>query len=89
MMMAYFTLTYPATADASNAVLGGLPVQVANQNYAEVPAVALNGATLALVAQPVKNTITAALKLGTSGAAVTNAQLSGQTVKACIAYPLA
>ena len=87
MVFAYFTLTYPVTPDASNASIAGLPVAVPNQNYAQVPAAVMDTATLALVLQAIKNTSTADFKLGTTGAAVTNAQLSGATINACLIYP--
>ena len=87
MVFAYFVLTYPVTASGANASIAGLPVTVANANYAQVPSIVAVTAGLTVVLVPIKNTTTAAFDVATSLAAVTNLQLSGSVVKCLLAYP--
>jgi hypothetical protein len=90
MVYAYFTLTYPATADGSAAIIAGLPVAVPNQPYAAGPAACYtSGGSIAALLSPIVNTTTAALTNHATAAAVTNANLSGLTVKVVLIYPAA
>lgn len=87
MIFAYFTLTYPVTADGSNAVLQGLPIAVPNQTYAQGPAACwVSGGAIAAVLAPVPNTSTAALINHATGAAITNANLSTLSVRCLLIY---
>lgn len=90
MVFAYFTLTYPATADGSAAVISGLPVAVPNQTYAQGPcAIWASGGAIAVILRPIQNTSTAAFIDHASAAAVTNANLSGLSVRGTLIYPAA
>lgn len=90
MVFAYFTLTYPATADASAASIKGLPITVANANYAQMPCIVDTAATIAneVVVVPAKNALTAAFNTGNPLTAVVNSTLSGVAVSAMIIYPV-
>ena len=88
MVFAYFSLTYPITANGANAVIQGLPVAVPNQTYAQGPAACwVTGGSIAVILTPVPNTSTAALLNQATAAAVTNANLSGLSVRALLIYP--
>jgi hypothetical protein len=90
MVFAYFTLTYPATADTSNASIAGLPVAVPNHPYAAGPAAcSVSGGAIAVILSPTVSTSTAAFTNHATAAAVTNANLSGLTVKGMLIYPAA
>lgn len=90
MVHAYFSLTYPSTADGSNASLGGLPVGVPNQPYAQGPAaISASGGSIAVILRPTQNTSTAALLNHATNAAVTNANLSTLTLRGLLIYPAA
>jgi hypothetical protein len=91
MIDAYATVTYPVTVSGAAAIISGLPVPVANQNYAEVPAVVATTVTITggLIIKAVKNTTTAKFDVGSPFGAVTNAQLSGATVTFNLTYPVA
>ena len=87
LVHAYFTLTYPTTANSSNAVIGSLPVTIPNVSYAQIPAfLDPHGTTSGGFFRPVVNTTTAAI-IGSNGTAATNANMSGLTISACIIYP--
>lgn len=90
MVFAYFTLTYPATADGTAASIKGLPYLVPNVNYAQAPCVVETSATIAneVVLVPAKNTFTAAFDTGNPLTAVLNSTLSGATVSAKLIYPI-
>ncbi len=88
---AYFSLTYPATADGSSAVIGGLPTNAVNGNRANVAAFLQT--TPAGLTSPygvvVKNTKTFGIFNINGGAAYTNANLSTKTISGMIIYPVA
>ena len=88
MVFAYFSLTFPSTANASAAVISGLPVAVPNQNYAIVESLVANsGNTAITMAKTTKNASTFALYV--SGAPATNAALTTLTISGCVIYPAA
>lgn len=88
IVFADFSLTYPATADASAASLAGLPVAVPNQTYAQGPcAIWASGGSIAVILHPTANTSTAAFLNQATAAAVTNTNLSGLTVRGMLIYP--
>lgn len=90
LVFLYLTLTYPVTADGSNASIKGLPYLVPNQTYAQVPSIVDTTATIAneVVLVPAKNTFTATFDTGAPLTAVTNATLSGATISAKLIYPV-
>ena len=86
MIFAYFSLTYPATASGSAAVISGLPVAVPNQNYAVTENFVVNSGNSAITfGKTTKNASTFAIYV--SGAPATNATLSTLTISGCIIYP--
>lgn len=89
IVFAYATWIYPATIDATAASISGLPVTVANANYAQMPAICSTTVTISggLVLIPNKNTATAKFDVGSPFGVVTNAQLSGGTISVLMAYP--
>lgn len=88
MVFAGFALTYPATADGSAAIISGLPVAVPNQTYAQGPAALwLSGGSIAGIAAPIINTSTARFVNQATAANITNANLSGLTVRGLLIYP--
>lgn len=87
LIFAWGALTYPATADPSNAAIGGLPVAAANQNYAQ-NLVQPAGAPAGTVLQPQKNTSTAFFWSNSALAArKTNAQMTGVAISFLLIYP--
>ena len=90
IMHAYASLTYPATANGSNAVIAGFPVAFPGQNYAGGPCVVFAaGAATAVMLVPIITTTTAKLLNPVGGAALTNANLSGLTLVFHMIYPVA
>jgi hypothetical protein len=55
MVFAYASFQYPSTASGANALIGGLPVTVANQNYARQCAMTNAGIASAVNLLPGKN----------------------------------
>lgn len=86
MIVAYGTLTYPATSDSHEAAIS-LPVAVPNQSYAATAGLmwgaAASGSTMI---RAVPNSSTAAL-FGTNNSTQTNANLSGKTLTFSLLYP--
>lgn len=90
MMFAYASLTYPNTADASHAIIAGLPVAVPNQSYAQGPCMVFcSGAATGVMLVPIINSTTAKVVNPIGGAALTNANLSTLTLDFLLIYPLA
>lgn len=90
MVYAYTQLTYPVTADLSAAKITGLPVTVANANYAQMPGIlsdSSGGLPGTAVILPLKATTNASIILEIGGTAVTNAQLSADTIRFMAVYP--
>lgn len=89
MVYAYFTLTYPNTADGSSASIKGLPYLVPNQNYAQVPSIAVSGATISneVVALPIKGTFALGFMTGNPTVSVVNSTLSTFKISANVIYP--
>lgn len=86
---AYGEATYPATADVSQAKIGGLPFTIANQNYASTSQNVGSGSGVALAGQTIKATTTFFLLTATTLGTVTNATLAGSAVLFNIVYPIA
>ena len=84
---ASLSVTYPTTANTSNAIIGGLPQSVPNKAYAGAPVPVLTSGAIYLAA-PIINTATIAILSNSTGAAVTNATLSGKTLVFALRYPL-
>lgn len=90
MVYAYAILTYPSTGSGAGAVIGGLPVTVANTEYARqctITITTVSASNLSFLA-PAKNTTTMAL-IGPAPSltATTNAQMSGQLLRFMCIYP--
>lgn len=83
---AYATLTYPATADGTQAKIGGLPVALPNFDFAAVPAI-VQGTAAASTINGIKNTSTANIFLLPGRGAVLNSALSGLTLNFMFIYP--
>jgi hypothetical protein len=89
MVHAYGTLTYPATANGSAALIGGLPFTVPNASYASVPSPVKNSVGIAgTVAVPVVNTGTFNIWNNTTATNQTNANLTGAVLSFNISYPV-
>lgn len=88
LVFAYMYLTYPITVNASVAVISGLPVTVANQNYAIQPGIIdAHGTAATIYTRPAKNATTFALVDANTGAGVPNSSLSGLTISTLVVYP--
>jgi hypothetical protein len=86
MVFAYAQLTYPSTASASNAIIGGFPLTVANAPYAQQCQISYASLAGALYLLPVQASTTA--KFFTNAGQVTNVTLTGaQVIFECI-YPV-
>lgn len=89
LVFADFSITYPATADGSNASIAGLPIAVPNQTYAQGPcSIWTSGGTIPVILHPTINTSTAAFLHHDTAAAVINSALSGLTVRGMLIYPV-
>lgn len=93
-MTAYGRYTMPATADATGAAIGSLPVAVPNQTYAIPPSILwVTGGVpgTAAVMVPVPNTSTAKIydAFVNAGTAITNANLSAAVIRFHISWPVA
>lgn len=87
LVFAYFSLTFPSTADGTPISIGGLPVTAANANYANTASMLQNsGAANITYGVVVKNTQTFGLWSATAGH-YTNSGMSGLTVSGLIIYP--
>ncbi len=79
LIFAWGIVTYPVTANAAAALLGGLPFALANVNaYAGAGTIGVTTETTLARAQPIVNTTTINL-LNSVGNSLTNATLSGDT----------
>lgn len=85
MVFAYATLTYPSTADGSNASISGLPFPVPNKAYAAIAAI-VEGITLTVL-KAVQNSSVAAF-LTQAGVAQINSTLSTKTLTFILIYPV-
>lgn len=80
-------VTYPATADGSTALIGGLPVTVQNTEEARAGGVmTVSTESTAVTIIPNKNATTFS-PCTLAGAGITNATLSGDTLYFSITYP--
>jgi len=86
MVFVYGRLTFPSTANGSGVLIGGLPATVANQNYASAPGVCNSNGTISVQAQPIKNATTFFLLNAVTGAGITNANMSTQTMNCTFSY---
>jgi hypothetical protein len=84
---AYFSLTYPATADGTLTLIGGLPINAVNGNRGNVACVLQNDTVSFLTfGVMVKNTKTFGIWSASAGH-FTNANLSTHTFSGIIIYP--
>ena len=87
MIFAYGQLTYPATVNASNAIMGGFPVPFIVANYGRGIASAYSNAGALAKLLPTPGTSTALL-INNANAQITNATLTGATLIFSVAYPV-
>lgn len=80
-------ITYPTTSNTASASIKGLPFAVPSSNYGICPSSVFNNAGIAIMAVTVPGTSTFRLVAPSTGAAITNAQLSGFTINFAIDYP--
>lgn len=88
MVFAYCSLTYPATADATVAKIGGFPIAPANTAYGQQGSISytnVTAATYAILAQGQTN----ASIYGSNGAALTNVALTTGLLYLMFIYPAA
>lgn len=84
---AYGTLTFPATVNATAALIGGLPFTVANSSYAAVPSpIATNAGITGLLVRPVVNSTTFNLFNNATGTTNTNAAMTTAICQFNITY---
>lgn len=90
MIFASYCLTFPVTADATAAKIGGLPVAVPNKTYVKnAGAIDGNGQNVAgAFTRPVAASSTFTI-IGGNGVAATNVSLSTLTLSGCVIYPAA
>lgn len=88
LVFAYCTVTYPSTGNGSNAVIGGLPFTVVNQNYAYTPATLNLNISGTMQTVVLANTTTLIIIDATANANVTNASVSGKLLRLCFVYPV-
>lgn len=87
MVHAYFSLTFPATGDMTNAVIGGLPITAANNNYANTASFLQNNSSAgSLYGVVIKNTKTFSL-WNYLNQQNPNNTMSTLTISGCIIYP--
>lgn len=86
MLFVYGQLTYPSTSNGSNAVISGLPITPANQNYAQQCNISFAGTANANHSQVIKagNTINIYTSAGTQ---TTNVQMSTVQINFLCVYP--
>lgn len=88
MVYAYARLTYPTTSNGASASIGGLPLTVPNQTYALISAlVQTSGGSPPIMLTPAQNATTANFVNLSTGAALTNANMSTLTPNFCLIYP--
>lgn len=87
LVFAYALVTYPATADASAAVIGGLPVVAPGLGYAEQGFLSFTTSANASKIKAIGGTNTAQFFTAVGGA-VTNANMSGTQNNFMLIYPV-
>lgn len=89
LVFAFARLTYPSTVNASAAKIGGLPVGVPNQTYANGGQATFyaNGATGGGMIVPIINSSTSAL-VTANGAPIANSSFSTFTLSFLLIYPV-
>lgn len=86
LVFAYGTLTYPSTADGSNAKIS-LPVAVPNQTYAVVQSGTVVGAAVGTAFMKTVQGASAAAMVTGANVAVVNSSFSAKTITFIIIYP--
>lgn len=82
---ARFTLTFPATADANNSLIGGLPFTIANAAESRQGFVTVSDETTAQCIFPTNNATTIPI-VTNAGVAITNATMSGNVIYGTALY---
>lgn len=86
MVFAYAVVTYPTTANAANAQIGGLPVTVPNVNYARQCSVTRAGISAGLALVPVANSTNIGVQTF-GGSPITNVGITANTIFFICIYP--
>jgi hypothetical protein len=86
LVVAVGTVTYPATGDASAAVIGGLPVTSQATTRRLATGIVATDAAVALASQVNVNATTARLVTATTLATVANSALSGKVLSFSLVY---
>lgn len=81
------SFVFPANASGLTAIIGGFPVTVPNIGSALVPGVVRTNAAFPTLISTIVNTTTCFLYNQTTGALITNVQLTGATIWFYLAYP--
>lgn len=87
MVHAYAEITYPSTASGSNALIGGLPVTVANSTYARQCFVTSNGSAQNISLIPQVNSTQMSIATLPGAVSVTNLTLSTVQLRFECIYP--
>jgi hypothetical protein len=88
LVFAYAQLTYPATGDASAAIIGGFPIAAANATYAKQCSVSFANTISAVHMSMVQN-LTTAVMTAADGTGAANSNLSGKQLQFICIYPSA
>jgi hypothetical protein len=86
LVFAYGTVTYPTTANATGAVIAGLPVLVPNAQYARQGVLTFSSSSNATYVMPNANSSSFGV-YNASGVQANNAQLSGAQLFFLLIYP--
>lgn len=86
LVVAAATVTYPATGDASNAIIGALPFTIQDTTNDVFVAVAINTTGTMLCVKGLNNTTTVQILNASSEATITNANMSGQRIRFTFVY---
>lgn len=91
IVFAYFSLTYPTTADGTAASIAGLPVTSANADYAIVPFYLTLSSSIGagIIGVVAKAAATFAIENHQTYAAILNSSLSTKTIRGLAIYPAA
>lgn len=88
MVFVYGTLTWPSTSNSANVLIGGLPFTAANAEYGYAPFFANTGANAATYGTVLKNSTTFNMQNISTGASLTNANMSLKQIRFTVAYPV-
>lgn len=87
LVSAWLTLTFPSTANGANVSIGPLPFTVATGTVSQTPALCFSTVAIIVLVTPVANTTNFVLSNASTGASLTNANLSLARINCLITYP--